>query len=108
MLSQSAIVAFPSYYREGLPKSLIEANAIGRPIITTDSIGCRDTVEDGVNGFLIPIKDSESLADRLAKLIDDPKLREKMGKEARKIAERDFSIENVISKHLDIYSELNA
>ena len=108
LLSQSAIVAFPSYYREGLPKSLIEANAIGRPIITTDSIGCRDTVEDGVNGFLIPIKDSESLADRLAKLIDDPKLREKMGKEARKIAERDFSIENVISKHLDIYSELNA
>ena len=101
-------MAFPSYYREGLPKSLIEANAIGRPIITTDSIGCRDTVEDGVNGFLIPIKDSESLADRLAKLIDDPKLREKMGKEARKIAERDFSIENVISKHLDIYSELNA
>lgn len=106
LLGKSSIVAFPSYYREGLPKSLIEANAIGRPIITTDSIGCKDTVEDGVNGFLIPIKDSESLDQKLRILLTDPELRAKMGKEARKIAERDFSLTNVIEKHLEIYNEL--
>lgn len=108
LLAQSAIVAFPSFYREGLPKSLIEANAVGRPIITTDSIGCRDTVEDGVNGFLIPPKDSDALAMRISELIDNPQLREKMGLAARRIAERDFSIDNVVAKHLEIYNELNA
>lgn len=106
LLTSSSIVAFPSYYREGLPKSLIEANAIGRPIITTNSIGCKDTVEDGVNGFLIPIKDSDALAEKLRILLKDPELRAKMGKEARKIAERDFSLSNVIEKHLKIYNEL--
>lgn len=107
LLSQSAIVAFPSYYREGLPKSLIEANAIGRPIVTTDSIGCRDTVLNGINGFLVPVKDSDSLAERISELIDNPNLRNKMGLEARKMAEREFSLDNVIAKHLKIYSELN-
>lgn len=106
LLTKSSIVAFPSYYREGLPKSLIEANAIGRPIITTDSIGCKDTVEDGVNGFLIPIKDSDALAEKLRRLITNSDLRREMGIEARKIAERDFSISNVIDKHLKIYEEL--
>lgn len=106
LLASSSIVAFPSFYREGLPKSLIEANAIGRPIITTNSIGCRDTVEDGVNGFLIPIKDSEALALKLRILLTNPEMRAKMGKEARKIAERDFSLTNVIEKHMEIYNEL--
>lgn len=106
LLAASSIVAFPSYYREGLPKSLIEANAIGRPIITTNSIGCKDTVADGVNGFIIPIKDSEALAQKLRLLITNRDLMEKMGIAARKIAERDFSLTNVIEKHLKIYDEL--
>lgn len=106
LLASSSIVAFPSYYREGLPKSLIEANAIGRPIITTNSIGCKDTVEDGVNGFLIPVKDSEALAQKLRILLVNPELRTEMGKAARKIAERDFSLSNVVDKHLEIYNEL--
>ncbi len=105
-LNQCHIVAFPSYYKEGLPKSLIEANAVGRPIITTDNVGCRDTVDDGVNGFIIPIKDSDALAEKLSILIDDKSLREKMGAEARKIAERDFSIENVVARHIEIYKQL--
>lgn len=108
LLAASSIVAFPSYYREGLPKSLIEANAIGRPIITTNSIGCKDTVEDGVNGFLIPIKDSDALASKLRLLIENPGIRNEMSKAARMIAERDFSIIDVINKHLDIYNELLA
>ena len=106
LLRQASIVAFPSYYREGVPKSLIEACATGRPIITTNSIGCKDTVEDGVNGYLIPVKDSEALADKLKVLIDNPALRQKMGRESRRIAERDFSLDNVVAKHLAVYEEL--
>ena len=106
LLKQSHIVAFPSYYREGVPKSLIEATAIGRPIITCNSIGCKDTVEDGVNGFLVPIKDSNALADKLRILFEDRKLRKRMGEASRKIAERDFSLDNVIKKHLDAYASL--
>ncbi|WP_236651411.1 glycosyltransferase family 4 protein [Parabacteroides distasonis] len=106
LLRSSHIVAFPSYYREGVPKSLIEATAIGRPIVTTDSIGCKDTVEDGTNGFLVPIKDNEALAEKLRILIDDTDLRKRMGLHSRQIAERDFSLDDVIAKHLLIYREL--
>lgn len=106
LLKQSHIVAFPSYYREGVPKSLIEAAAIGRPIVTCNSIGCKDTVEEGVNGFLIPARDSDALADRLRILIEDGGLRQKMGEESRRIAERDFSLDTVIKRHLDAYESL--
>lgn len=106
LLQQSHIVAFPSYYMEGLPKSLIEATAIGRPIITTKSIGCKDTVDDGVNGFLIAPKEVEPLVEKLRLLIDDAALRQKMGKAAREKAEKDFSLDVVIERHLNIYNEL--
>lgn len=105
LLMKAHIVAFPSYYREGVPKSLIEASAIGRPIVTTNSVGCKDVVEDGVNGYLIPIKDSEALAERLKKLIDNKELRASMGRKSREFAERDFSIKNVVDTHLNIYSK---
>ena len=106
LLQQAHIVVFPSYYREGVPKSLIEAAAIGRPIITTNSIGCKDTVEDGYNGFLVPIKDSKAVADKLEILLNNEALRKEMGSNSRKIAERDFSLANVIQKHLQIYQEV--
>ena len=106
LLQQSNIVAFPSYYMEGLPKSLIEATAIGRPIITTKSIGCKDTVDDGVNGFLIAPKEVEPLVEKLRLLIDDAALRQRMGKAAREKAEKEFSLDVVIEKHLNIYQEL--
>lgn len=106
LLQQSHIVAFPSYYMEGLPKSLIEACAIGRPIITTHSIGCKDTVDDCVNGFLIPPKDVDALASKLRVLIDNPEMRESMGKASREKAEKEFSLDVVIEKHLKIYKEL--
>lgn len=107
LLQGSHIMAFPSYYREGLPKSLIEAAAIGRPIITCNSVGCRDVVEDGVNGLLVEPKNPTQLVQALKTLIDCPELRRKMGKEARKKAERDFSIEKVIDTHLKIYKSLS-
>ncbi|MBO4659557.1 MAG: glycosyltransferase family 4 protein [Prevotella sp.] len=106
LLQQSHIMAFPSYYREGLPLSLIEAAAIGRPIVTTQWYGCKDTVDDGVNGFLIPVRDAVALADRLRTLINDPVLREEMGRRSRERAEREFDIQNVVDRHIAIYNSL--
>ncbi len=103
LLKQSHIMAFPSWYREGLPKSVIEAEAIGRPVVTTDSVGCRDTVIDGKNGFMIPIKDSNALAAALKKLIDNPELRREMGRNAREFAVSKFDIKDVVKVHMDVY-----
>lgn len=108
LLKQCHIVAFPSYYREGVPKSLIEACASGRPIITCNSIGCKDTVDDGVNGFLIPIKDSSALAEKLSLLIEDSELRMRMGAASREKAVREFDLNEVIRKHLCAYADLMA
>lgn len=103
LLAQSTVMAFPSYYREGVPKSVIEASAIGRPIVTTDSIGCRDTVEEGVNGFLIPPKDPRRLAKALEHLFLHPELCVQMGKASRQLAERDYDVRNVVDIHMHIY-----
>ena len=107
LLKSCHIVAFPSYYKEGLPNILIEAAAVGRPIVTTNSIGCKETVVDGYNGYLIPVKDSETLAEKLNILFEDENLRRNMGRNSRILAEKDFSIENVIHRHLEIYSQLS-
>ena len=107
LLKSCHIVAFPSYYKEGLPKSLIEAAAVGRPIVTTNSIGCKETVVDGYNGYLIPVKDRDTLAEKLNLLFEDENLRQNMGRNSRILAEKDFSIENVIHRHLEIYSQLS-
>ena len=106
LLQQCHIFAYPSYYREGVPKSLIEAAAVGRPIVTTHNVGCKDVVEDGVNGYLVPVKDAASLAEKLQLLINQKELRVKMGKASREIAEKHFSLEEVVKKHLSIYQEL--
>jgi glycosyltransferase involved in cell wall biosynthesis len=97
------IVILPSY-REGLPKSLIEACAIGRPIVTTDSIGCKDCVDEGINGMKVPVKNSIKLADALEKLINDNTLMVTMGINGRLKAEKEFDVADVIKKHLEIYN----
>lgn len=106
ILKTSHLVAFPSYYMEGLPKSLIEACSIGRPIITCNSVGCKETVIDGVNGFLIPTKNVDALVEKLDVLLSDRDLRIKMGMAGRKYAEDWFDINSVMKKHIDIYNEL--
>lgn len=106
LLISSHIMAFPSYYMEGLPKSLIEADAIGRPIITTKSVGCKDAVVDGYNGFLIEPKDIDALTEKLNLLLSNKVLRQEMGKNSRIYAENNFSIEVVKERHLSIYQEL--
>ena len=103
--SQAHIVVLPSY-REGLPKVLIEAAACGRAIVTTDVPGCRDAIEPDVTGILVPARNPEALSEAIEKLISEPHLRQQMGQAGRDLAEREFSIDKVVSAHLDIYREL--
>lgn len=100
------VVVLPSYYGEGLPKVLIEAAACGRAVITTDHPGCRDAIEAGVTGLLVPVRDSEALADAIEKLLNDPVRCAKMGQAGRLLAESAFDEEQVVAAHLQIYQEL--
>ncbi|MBC7622397.1 MAG: glycosyltransferase family 4 protein [Aeromicrobium sp.] len=103
LLGAAHIAALPSY-REGTPRSLLEAAACGLPIIATNVPGCREICRDGDNGILVPAKDSSALAAAIATLADDPALRAKMGKRSREIAEHEFSEEKVIRETLAIYA----
>lgn len=102
LLKSTDIACLPSY-REGLPMSLLEAMASGKPIVTTDTPGCRATVRDGRNGFLVPPRTIEPLALALEKLIVDPTLRRKMGAESRALAVELFSKEKITSEIMKIY-----
>jgi glycosyltransferase involved in cell wall biosynthesis len=99
------IVCLPSY-REGLSKSLLEGAACGRAIVTTDAPGCRDAVEPGETGILVPVKDAVALAEAIQKLAENPVLRMSMGKAGRALAEKEFSSGKIIGQHLAIYREL--
>ena len=101
-LVQSDIVCLPSY-REGLPKSLIEAMAIGRPIVSTDVPGCRECVDEGINGFLVAARDAVSLSAALEKLIESESLRLQMGKASREKMVRELSLENVLKETIAFY-----
>ena len=104
VFSDSNIIVLPSY-REGLPKVLIEAAACGRAVVTTDVPGCRDAIEPNVTGLLCKVKDAKSLAKQIEKLILDKDLRNSMGKEGRKLAEKEFDINKVVEKHFEIYED---
>ena len=101
-LYKTDIACLPSY-REGLPKSLIEAASTGLPIITTDTVGCREVVIDNLNGILVPVRDYISLKYAIVSLINQKSLREKMGEESRKLVLSKFSKEIINNKTLDIY-----
>lgn len=103
LFGRSDIMCFPSYYREGVPKAVLDASAAGLPIITCDSIGCRDTVVDWVNGFLVKPKSPQEVAQKLDILLSDKNLRRKMGQASRRIAEKDYDVNKVVKTHLDIY-----
>ena len=100
------IVCLPSYYGEGLPKTLVEAAACGRAVITTNHPGCRDAIEPEVTGVLVPVKSAHSLADAIQLLIETPERRLHMGKAGRELAEQAFSIDRIVEQHLAIYKEL--
>ncbi len=105
LFSQVHIVTLPSY-REGVSKFLIEAASCGRPIVTTDTSGCREIVVDNKNGFLVPVKDAEALAGALSKLICDPGLRKKMGSCGRIMVLQSFSDKIVVEKTLAFYRQV--
>jgi glycosyltransferase involved in cell wall biosynthesis len=104
MFPKAHIVCLPSY-REGMPLSLAEAAACGRPVVTTDAPGCHEIVLDGVNGFLVPVRDVDALAEALRILIDDPALRAEMGRRGRELAETEFSVERIVHETLQVYNE---
>lgn len=95
VLKECSVFVLPSYYREGVPRSILEALATGRPIITTDSVGCRETVIEGENGFLVPIKDASALAEAMLKFIEQPELVTIMGKCSREMAEQKYDVHKV-------------
>jgi glycosyltransferase involved in cell wall biosynthesis len=102
-LSKADIIVLPSYYKEGIPLSLLEGAAMGMPIITTDSTGCREVVENGKNGFLVPVKNVETLAAAMEKFIKKPVLTSRMGRESRKIASQRFDSRFAVSEILKCY-----
>ncbi len=106
LLDTTDIMVLPSY-REGLPRGLIEAAAAGIPIITTDAPGCREVVDDGLNGYLVPVRDSISLADAMRKLITNPELATQMGSAGRAKAIAEFDEQIVFEKTLRVYHEIN-
>ncbi|MYN14610.1 glycosyltransferase [Pusillimonas sp. TS35] len=105
LYAQSHIVVLPSY-REGLPKSLVEAAAVGRAVVTTDVPGCRDAIEPGVSGLLVPARDPRALADAVCALAANAPQRQAMGEAGRRLAEREFDVRHVVRAHLDVYASL--
>lgn len=106
LLLETDVLCLPSY-REGLPKSLLEGAAIGLPLVTTNTVGCREVVLNGINGYLVPIKEYRKLSSVIQKLIVDKELRVRMGKESLKIAKTKFSSEIINAQTISIYDELS-
>ena len=94
-LENCSVYVLPSYYREGTPRSILEALSIGRPVITTDAPGCRETVEDGVNGFLVPPRDVNALAAAMEQFLTRPDLIDRMGTASRQRATEKYDVHKV-------------
>jgi glycosyltransferase involved in cell wall biosynthesis len=106
LFATSHIVVLPSYYGEGLPRVLLEAAACGRAVVTTDHPGCRDAVEPGVTGLLVPPRDVQALSNAIEALARDAARRQAMGAAARRRAEREFGVDLVVAEHLRAYADL--
>jgi len=107
LIRDADCVVLPSYYREGVPRTLLEAASMGRPIITTDSVGCRDVVDHGVNGFLVPVRDAGALAAAMARFIElDDVEKRSMADKSREKAVREFDEKIVIGKYREVIDNL--
>jgi N,N'-diacetylbacillosaminyl-diphospho-undecaprenol alpha-1,3-N-acetylgalactosaminyltransferase len=100
IIALSDIMVLVSYYREGVPRTLLEGLSMSKPIITSNSVGCKEVVEDGKNGFLVPIKDAKKLAEKLRVLMDDKNIRCLFGEHSREIAKTYFDETIVINRVL--------
>jgi len=102
-LRQADVVVLPSYYLEGIPRSLLEAAAMAKPVITTNSVGCREAVIDGVTGLLVPPRDTDALTLAMQRLVSTPDLRRSMGDAGRTRMVREFDEKQVIASILETY-----
>jgi len=106
-IAKTNCIVLPSYYREGVPRTLLEAAAMEKTIITTDNVGCKEVVDDGINGFLCKVKNSEDLAYNLEKMLDlTEEERIQMGKLGREKILKEFDERIVIDRYLNIIKEL--
>jgi len=96
------ILALPSYYMEGLPVSILEAMACGKPVVTTHHKGCEDAVVDGETGFLVPVKEIGPLADKFLALLGDPGLCARMGRAGRRRVEQEFELDHCTRTIVDV------
>jgi glycosyltransferase involved in cell wall biosynthesis len=103
ILARAHIVCLPSRYGEGIPKVLIEAAAVGQPIVTTDMPGCREIVTEGVNGYLVPPAEPVQLSQALERLLEDEMTRDIMGAEGQRTVQDGFSVEEVVGQVLEMY-----
>jgi glycosyltransferase involved in cell wall biosynthesis len=103
-MAEADVVVLPSY-REGTPRSLLEAAAMERPLITTDSTGCREAVDHGVNGLLVPVRDAQALAEAMTWMINNPEKRVHMGQAGRRKVSEEFDEKLVLDKTLEVYEQ---
>lgn len=106
LISLSDIVVLPSYYGEGVPQVLLDGMAMGKPIVTTNNVGCRETVDDGKNGYLIPVKDSNALANALDDLLLDDKKRVEFGRQSLLKVKQEFDQKLIVEKMLNDFYQL--
>jgi glycosyltransferase involved in cell wall biosynthesis len=107
LYADAHLICYPSYYPEGVPKTLIEAAACGKPIITTNTPGCSDVVIDGFNGVLIGEKSPQQIVEKVIQFTLAPKEITRMGENSRWLAEKKFDVKNVVEEHVKIYSMLS-
>lgn len=93
----------PTYYREGIPRTILEAMACGRPVLTTDWVGTREAVADKENGYLVPIKNSEALAEKMLSLIESPETAKKMGEKSYEVCKAKFDVKIINDNMLKIF-----
>lgn len=98
-LSECSVFVLPSYYREGTPRTILESLAMGKPIITTDNPGCRETIDGDKNGYLIPVKNADALVKAMTSFIDNPALIEQKGEQSYRLAVEKYDVHKV-NEHL--------
>ena len=106
LLRECDVMVLPTYYREGLPKTLLEASAAGLAMVASDIAGCREVVSHEVNGLLVPAHDVNAITQAMQRLGEDPALRQRYGHAARAKAESVFSIDDVVEHTFRVYDQL--
>jgi len=106
LLQQADLFLFPSYYREGVPRVVLEASAMGLPTVGFDVPGVREAIRDGETGYLVKNRDLATMTARVDELLDDPRLRLRMGQNARKLAEDCFDLRVIEERYFELYREL--